>query len=272
MSVKYIVIRWCNFILEKRNFLNAFEEEDKNLISMIYEDIELCKKINYPVYTSVFVPPQIWSKLSTMKKNLGIDVYTKGLNDTSEKRICMFSPAGDEVYSYDYPVVYFTVTGGNKFRELEHRHFLAGIMSLGIKREKLGDLIVRDGICYGIVVDELYDHLKTELRSIGKVEVNIEEGKSEEVPRSEYEDQIYLVSSLRLDNLVAAITGQSRSGSVELIDEGLVTQNYSVKRRKDASIDIGDILSIRRYGKYLFQEIVGESKKGKTRILLKKYI
>lgn len=258
--------------MEKRNFLNAFEGEDKNLISMMYEDIELCKKINYPVYTSVFVSPQIWSKLLMLEKNLGIDLYTEGLNDTSEKKICMFNPVGEEVYSYDYPVVYFKVTGGNKFRELEHRHFLAGIMSLGIKREKLGDLIVRDGICYGVIVDELFDYLKTELRSIGKIEVSIEVGAPEEVPKSEYEEQIYLVSSLRLDNLVAAITNSSRSVAVELIEEGLVTQNYSVKRRKDTSIDTGDIISIRRHGKYLFQEVVGESKKGKIRILLKKYI
>lgn len=266
------MIRWCNFILEKKNFLNAFDPEDKNLISMIYEDIELCKKINYPVYTSVFIPPQIWSKLQTMRKTLGIDVYTRGLSDTSEKRVCMFAPAGEEIYSYDYPVTYFTITGGNKFKELEHRHFLAGIMGLGIKREKLGDLIVREGVCYGVVVDDLFSYIQTDLRSIGKVDVEVIKGDRESVPESQYEDHLLLVSSLRLDNLVSAITGQSRSGSVELIEEGLVTQNYNIKRRKDATVAQGDIISIRRHGKYLFEKIAGESKKGKIRVLLKKYI
>ena len=258
--------------MDKKKFLNIFEGEDKNLIAGIYEDVELCKKINYPVYTDVFLPPQIWSRLCEMTKSLGVDVYTLGLNEDSEKRVCMFSPVGDEVYSYDYPVVHFEVRGGNKFKELEHRHFLAGIMGLGIKREKVGDLIVRDGVCYGLIAEDLFEFLVDNLVKIGKVDVKVTEGKADLVPAGEFEERIYLVSSLRLDNMVSAVTGQSRNSSASLIDEGLVTVNYSVKRKKDLSVLPGDVISIRRHGKYIFKEVLGESKKGKQRIVLKKYI
>lgn len=258
--------------MDKKKFLNIFEGEDKNLLAMVYEEIELCKKINYQVYTDIFLPPQVWSGLERMGRSLGIEVYTLGLNDTSEKRVCLFNPAGEEVYSYDYPVVFFTITGGNKFKELEHRHFLAAIMGLGIKREKMGDLIVRDGMCYGVITEELFDFLTVNLSTVGKVEVRVERADREVVPGSRFEEKIILVSSLRLDNIVSGITGQSRGNSVELIDEGLVTVNYGVKRRKDMPVEPGDVVSIRRYGKYIFTEVVGESKKGKTRILLKKYV
>lgn len=258
--------------MDKKKFLNIFEGEDKNLLAMVYEEIEMCKRINYQVYTDIFLPPQIWSRLEEMTNFLGAEVYTLGLNDTSEKRVCLFNPVGEEIYSYDYPVVFFTVTGGNKFKELEHRHFLAAIMGLGIKREKVGDLIVREGKCYGVIAEELFDFLSANLSQVGKVEVSIERTARETVPESRFEERVILVSSLRLDNLVPAVTGLSRSASTELIDEGVVTVNYGVKRRRDMQIEPGDVLSIRRYGKYIFDEIVGESKKGKTRIMLKKYV
>jgi len=258
--------------LDKKKFLNIFEGEDKNLLAMVYEEIQLCKKINYQVYTDIFLPPQIWSRLEEMEKSLGAEVYTLGLNDASEKRVCLFNPVGEEIYSYDYPVVFFTITGGNKFRELEHRHFLAAIMGLGIKREKLGDLVVREGKCYGVIAEELFDFLTVNLSQVGKVEVEVEKTTRESVPESRFEETILLVSSLRLDNLVSAVTGLSRSASTELIEEGIVTVNYGIKRRRDMQIEPGDVVSIRRYGKYRFSQIVGESKKGKARIMLKKYV
>lgn len=258
--------------MDKKKFLNIFEGEDKNLIAGVYEDIELCKKIGYQVYTDIFLPPHIWSRIMEMESSLGITTYTLGINEEAEKRVCMFSPAGDEVYSYDYPVTFFTIEGGNKFKELEHRHFLAAIMGLGIKREKMGDLIVRDGVCYGIIKEELFEFLVNNLAQVGKTEVEVKSCQSEKIPLGEYEEEIYLVSSLRLDNIVAAITGQSRNASVSVIEDGLVVVNYSVKRRKDLTVKEGDGLSIRRYGKFIFKEVIGESKKGKQRILLKKYV
>ncbi len=258
--------------MDKKKFLNIFEGEDKNLLAMIYEEIEMCKRINYQVYTDIFLPPQIWSRLEEMNRSLGTEVYTLGLNDTSEKRVCLFNPVGEEIYSYDYPVVFFTIRGGSKFKELEHKHFLAAIMGLGIKREKLGDLVVREGVCYGIIAEELFDFLTVNLSQVGKVDVKVERTERESVPESRFEENILLVTSLRLDNLVSAVTGLSRSASAELIDEGIVTVNYRVRRRRDMQVEPGDVLSIRRYGKYIFNEIVGESKKGKARILLKKYV
>ncbi len=258
--------------MDKKKFLNIFEGEDKNLLAMVYEEIELCKRINYQVYTDIFLPPQIWSRLEEMTKFSGAEVYTLGLNDTSEKRVCLFNPVGEEIYSYNYPVVFFTVTGGNKFKELEHRHFLAAIMGLGIKREKLGDLIVRDGKCYGVIAEDLFDFLSMNLSQVGRVEVSIERISRESVPESRFEESVLLVSSLRLDNLVSAITGLSRSASTDLIDEGVVTVNYGIRRKRDMQVEPGDVLSIRKYGKYIFHEIVGESKKGKARIMLKKYV
>ncbi len=262
-------MRWK--ILDKKTFLNNFTLDDTGALASLYEDVELCNKIQYPIYTKIFFPPEVWSTLENMKNALGVEVESKGVTKESEKRVILIKPLDFLEYSEDYPLAYFQIKGGSKFKELEHRHFLAAIMGLGIKREMLGDLIVRDGVCYGVIFRDLFSFLENNLKVIGKIGVDISETEEGNIPEMEFEEVIYLVSSLRLDSIVAAITEKSRSQATELIKEGTVSVNYSVRREKNISIKDGDIITVRRKGKFIFKEVTGVSKKGKQRVLLKKY-
>ena len=257
--------------MDKKSFLNNFTMDDIGALASLYEDVELCKKIQYPIYTKMFFPPEVWNTLETIKNALGIEVESKGVTQESEKRVILIKPVDHGEWYEDYPFTYFKITGGSKFKELEHRHFLAAIMGLGIKREMLGDLIVRDGMCYGVIFSDLYNFLENNLTVIGKIGVTVSETEGKDIPEMEFEEGVYLVSSLRLDSIVAAVTEKSRSTATELIKEGAVSVNYSVKREKDLSIKEGDVITVRRKGKFLFEEVTGASKKGKTRIVLKKY-
>ncbi len=257
--------------MDKRSFLNNFASEDRNMLASLYEEVELCKKIDYPVYTKMFFPPQIWNNLENMKNALGIEVESKGLTQDSEKRVILLKPKGFGGYDEAYPFVYFELKGGSKFKELEHRHFLASIMGLGIKREMLGDLVVRKGVCYGVILDDLYGFLESNLLTIGRIDVSIRKIEEQDVPEMEFEEGVYPVSSLRLDSVVAAVTDRSRTIASELIKDGYVSINYSVKREKDLVIKKGDVMTIRKKGKFIFKEVAGTSKKGKHRLILNKY-
>lgn len=257
--------------MDKKSFLNNFILDDMGALASLYEDVELCKNIQYPIFTKIFFPPEVWSTLENMKNALGIEVESRGVTQESEKRVVLIKPMGYGDYNEEYPLTYFEIKGGSKFKELEHRHFLAAIMGLGIKREMLGDLIVRDGMCYGAIFSDLYIFLKNNLTVIGKIGVTVSETDENNIPKMEFEEGIYLVSSLRLDSIVAAITENSRSAATELIKEGAVNLNYCVKREKDISVKDGDVITIRRKGKFIFKEVAGISKKGKQRVVLKKY-
>ena len=67
----------------------------------------------------------------------------------------------------------------------------------------------------------------------------------------EYESNKYLCSSLRIDNVVSSITNLSRSSVDELFKDDNVLLNYEIVK-KFRVIEEGDILSIRRFGKYKF--------------------
>ncbi|WP_319370515.1 YlmH/Sll1252 family protein [uncultured Ilyobacter sp.] len=257
--------------MDKKNFLNNFTLDDRGALASLYEDVELCKKIQYPIHTRMFFPPEVWSTLENMKNALGVEVESRGVTQESEKRVILIKPMNYGEYDEDYPFTYFEIKGDSKFKELEHRHFLAAIMGLGIKREILGDLIVRDGMCYGAIFNDLYNFLENNLTVIGRIGVSVFKTEERNIPEMEFEEGVYLVSSLRLDSIVAAITEKSRSTAAELIKEGAVNLNYSVKREKDFSVKEGDVITIRRKGKFLFKEVAGTSKKGKQRVVLKKY-
>ena len=115
-----------------------------------------------------------------------------------------------------FPVKYFKIANGSKFKELEHKHYLGSIMSLGLKREILGDLIVKDGICYGIINEELFTFLKENLKMIGKIPVEAEEIISGDIPETEFKELVESIASLRLDAVsythLVLITGESGTG------------------------------------------------------------
>lgn len=257
--------------MDKKAFLQIFKDSDEYMISNLWNDIELAEEIEVPIFTKEFYPPNIWSFLEKNNIN-GLKFICKGLNSYSEKKLIMIAPKDYDVSFMEFPLVYFKINGENKFRELLHKDFLGTIMSLGIKREIMGDLIVKNNICFGVIIDEKYGIINKEITKIGNVPVKIEEILQNEIPESEFKTENYLLSSLRIDSFVSAVTGLSRQKSVEEIEKGNVLLNYNLEKNKSTEIKEGDILTIKKYGKFKFCEIKGESKKNKIRINVKKFV
>lgn len=255
--------------MDRKKLQSLFSEIDSTLIGSFCDDIELCQQIDYPVYTKYFYPPQFWSRLNSI--NEGVEFETVGLNDSCEKRMIGIIPKDFDREFLEFPVKYFKIINSSKFKELEHKHFLGTIMSLGIKREILGDLIVKNGVCYGIINEELFDFLVDNLKVIGKTPVEIFEIDSREIPESEFIDIVESVASMRFDVIVSALANLSRNEGSEKIEAGEVLLNYNMEKEKSKIIKEKDIISIRKKGKFVIESVLGETKKGKIRILAKKF-
>lgn len=257
--------------MNKKQFINEFQGEDQNLISSLYNKVELCEKIDGVVYSDIFLPPQIWSKLKEIEWKLGLLIETKGLSVDSEKHIVAFKSYGASE-NIKFPIKLLKLETNSKFYELEHRHFLAGILSIGIKREKIGDLIVEAGNCYTIIHESLYEFLENNLLVIGKSKINIIEIKGKEVPKAKFKEEEYLINSYRLDLIVATLINGSRNEALSLINSSQVMINYRVEGNKSLVIKEGDTISIRKTGKYIYDKTTGETKKGKQKTKFRKYI
>lgn len=247
-----------------------FKEIDDFLIGAICDDIELCEEIEYPVYSRYFYPPQLCKALTQI--SIGDIVFELcGLTNGCEKNMIAIFPKNYPKEDLHFPIKYFKITNKSKFKELEHKHYLGTIMSLGIKRELLGDLIVEENCCYGIISEEIFTFLLDNLKEIGKNPVSIEEVEAQEIPEIRFEEILDSVSSVRLDNVVSVMINNSRSKALELLDAGEVSVNYGVEKEKNRVLKEGDIVTIRKKGKFIFEKILGENKKGKIKILVKKF-
>ena len=78
--------------------------------------------------------------------------------------------------------------------------------------------------------------------------------------------------SKRLDSIVSTITNLSRTKVIEPIEKGQVLVDYVEEKDKSKLLEIGSLITIRGFGKYKLFLDKGETKKGKERILIKRYI
>ncbi len=80
------------------------------------------------------------------------------------------------------------------------------------------------------------------------------------------------IASERLDSIVSSLTGISRSHIERLFNEKRVFLNGRIVESLSARPREGDILTIRGFGKAIYDGISGSSKKGRLYVTLRKYV
>jgi RNA-binding protein YlmH len=258
--------------MDKKSFLSQYSEEKQFTVAKIWDNILLCQEIEYPIYLDEFYSENILIILEKYVTRLRVSIHKKGLNENCEKKIVCIAPNSFELLETKFPVKYFEINGKNKFKKLEHKDFLGTIMSLGIKRELMGDLIVKDSICYGIIKEELLELLKEKIELVGKIPVKIQEIGELKIPDNEFKERVEILASLRLDVLVSEIIQKSRTEAIKYLEAGEVFLNYEVEKKNSKLISEGDTLTIRKKGKFIIEKILEETKKGKIKVSIKQYI
>lgn len=257
-------------MLDKKAFLNALAFEDKNKASKLYERICFCLKTGREVYTEEFYSPSVWRYLENIKGALGVNISSYGIFNEAERKIIAFS----EGEVWNFPVSLIKIRNKSEFTNLTHRDYLGSILALGIKREKLGDLICEDSSAYVAIYEELADYIVYNLKSVGNSPCIVEmvDIYTTHLPEHKFKEENIISTSFRLDSIVSSITGLSRSKALDIIREGKVIKDYRVETEKDEIVKGNSILTIRGYGKYKIVSQVGITGSGRLKILLKKFI
>ena len=157
--------------------------------------------------------------------------------------------------------------------EITHAMVLGTLFGLSLCDDVFGDIVYYQGYFYVYVFSEIYDYLKQELVQIGKYSARIEEVPLDSLAdyQREFLTKKVIVSSLRVDNVISRVIGDSRDGILERIREQEVILNDDILKKKHTILREGDRFSVRGYGKFLFDRIEGETKKGHLILVIKKY-
>lgn len=255
-------------MITKQEVIKYFNEEDLNEAIKIYEKYLISYEKDITMFMNKFYPPNIWSFFEN--NNLSnFKIESNGIFEESERRIISFN----NIYNMEYPIRVIEITNKSSFSNLKHKDYLGGLLSLGIERNKIGDIVIREDVAYVPVVEDIYLYIIDNLTKIGKSPVSVKEIEHfDKLPKVEFEEFIVNVSSLRLDSIMAKICNVSRSKSIELIESSKVLLNYSKINDKSKEVTNKSRLTIRGYGKYIIGNIIGETKSGKQKVQIRKYI
>lgn len=158
--------------------------------------------------------------------------------------------------------------------KISHRDFLGSLMGTGIKRETVGDILVGEVSCDIIVLKKVLPYLIANFELVGRVKVKtaIITAGLLKVPQEKFMLIKDTVASMRLDNVVSSGFAISREKACEFVNLGRVSLNYLECSKTDKLVSEGDAISLRGMGKIKLQKIGIQTKKGRTAIVVKKYI
>ena len=159
-------------------------------------------------------------------------------------------------------------------RDLSHRDYLGSILGLGIERRLTGDILVRSDGADIFIVPDIEAFLLQEFRRVGNTEIKVQAADASEaiIPEARIEYIKDSVSSPRLDSIVSSAFRLSRSKAADAIKHGIVSVDHVECVKPDAILSEGSAITLKGKGKAVLEEIGGESRKGRTRVIIKRFI
>lgn len=218
-----------------------------------------------------FLDPRSISDLTPLFRHLKSSIF--GGYEGSERNRIAFIPLDFEVNMHDYISAVHIVVPFMK-KPLTHRDYLGSVLGLGIKRECVGDILVSENSADVIAIPPMADFIADNLISVGHSPVKASRISLDELTPAigASESSTVTVPSLRLDAVTAAMFSMSRGRAEKLISQGSVKLNHLPCLDKASSVNMGDVVSVRGFGRAVISNTGGKSRKGRIFINIDRYI
>lgn len=267
--------------MDKQQLLRDYKkQEDKMCLAQIIDKIEMSKTRGKIECTDFLDMYQVSLAENFLKKNQIQNYKLYGGYPDSERKILIAYPENytEEMIAKNYSkflkVVKIGLAEEDKGK-FTHRNYLGGIVKLGLKREKVGDIVVAEDGADIIVVSEFAEILKKELPTLTRFEnaiITINEITEIRKKEIKIENIEIIVPSLRMDNIVSDLARTSRSKAAQIIAQERVFINGQNETKVSKQIKLGDIITIRGKGRFIIKEFKGTTRSGRTVILIEKYV
>ena len=256
--------------MKKLNFLQHASVEEKEVAEKLLQTISFVENRNTVTKYLTNFEQVILERIVVYNYSDFKIEFFGGFSDAERKKAKIIS---NEYYDVDYDIVCLKAKFNNKFNKIEHRNILGAIHNLGINFNRFGDIIVLENEVYVFVDEEIADVIVMEFTKAGRVKLNFERIDLTDVSiEKKYEDFEIVSSSLRLDSLVAKITNKSRSKVKEFLEQDFIKLNHVIVRNGEKNCALEDVISIRKYGRFVVKEYKQNKKSLKFRITILKLV
>ena len=137
----------------------------------------------------------------------------------------------------------------------------------------VGDILINDKEALFFCLHKMSDFFIENLIRVKHTTVLVSRvEQAEEIPEPEFEMINGTCASVRLDALIGLAFQTSRSSMVSFIESGLVFVNGKLITSNGYEPKEGDIISVRGKGRFIYDGVSRQTKKGRLGVRIRKYV
>lgn len=252
----------------------ASTPEDKLLLAKVWDKIQSGVQRNI-LSCSCFLTPRELEMTRYLFGNLeGLRAF--GGYKNAERKILVYLPEyldASILMTEDSPLVCIRATFYQQDAP-SHRDFLGALMGSGIARESVGDICVGSGSCDFFVSAEIAPYLLQNFTSAGRTKLHLEAISLEDaqIPQAQVQEIRDTVASCRLDSILSSGFRISRGLATQHIVAGKVAINGLPVEKAEKLVPEGAKISVRGLGKIQLKSVGGQTKKGRTSVVIDRYV
>ena len=248
-----------------------YRKEEREFIETVERWLVQAERQYSAVVTPFLTPREylIMTQLVNRQEDLRLTAFG-GHAEVERVRACI-APHYYQVEQTDFDCASYEIKFPVKFATITHGAILGSLLGSGIERNRIGDIIT-DGQRWQVILDrQIANYVTQQVDKIGQVGVRFEPIAFDALvtPQIEWEEKTIITPSLRLDTLLAKVYNFSRQRAKETILAGHVKVNYTEMERPDFELGDGDIVSVRRYGRFQILQQEGNTRKENIRLAVK---
>lgn len=223
--------------------------------------------------TSFLDPRQLELAETILRKKRGLSYTVFGGYPGAERNVLFVFPAQQKEKLPDLVVV--KVDWHSQDYSPGHRDLLGAILSLGFRRDQIGDIILfeEDGAAVMLAASKA-EFVCAQLVQVGSLPVVCSIFDSAQLPLAKDDGREVkgTVASLRADAIISLGFGIPRSRVALLIKGGIVRVNWRAISSPSLKLKAGDQVSLKGKGRLVISAVQGETRKGRIHVRLKKHI
>ncbi len=194
--------------------------------------------------------------------------------ENAERQMVAFHPDA-LAFTWEYPIDCLKIEPkAIKFSEsLTHRDYLGALLNLGIERSVIGDIVVQEKAAWFFCQNKMTDFFLDNLCRVRHTNILITKvDDPDKLPCPKLEAINGTCASVRLDSLISLAFKASRSSMVSYIEGGQVFVNGKLITSNGYEPKEGDIISVRGKGRFIFDGMSHQTKKGRCGVRILRYI
>jgi len=259
----------------KQDLYAHFHPDERPFVDRALEWVERAAERHATIVTDFLDPRQQFILRSIAGREPDAALRLDGGYPEAERKRAVIVPAYRDPEDESAGIVVLAIeASGGKFVGLDHGDYLGALLGLGIKRDVIGDLHVREDGCHCLVTEEMAGFLQSHLTQVHRVSVRTDILPPERlrVVSPEMEVSVITVASMRLDGVASDAFRISRAKISEPIRAGRCRVNWKTEEDPSARLGEGDVVSLKGFGRFKLLKVEGPTRSGRLRVHIGKFI